>query len=342
MADSAEGQPGTDRIRRAPAGGPYKALRSNRLRRLVRATWIVAALSLAGCASAPANGDATGGKDASSDASGSAADTLGADSLATGSLTADSATVAAAANVRPGIGLRQPAGELTGAPAAAPAMTSVEAPERPREIPTSLAYPGLLPTALATEPLALLPPVRITLPPEIAGGDEGRRLIEDLRRIVLDRLPAEIRIVRPRAPAYAFREWAQGRDVGPQSAYLPAILGWEGVPGPDGAIPEVVGNSVEALGDNRGIRYFLFPRSLEIFRSGRLHYVAVLEGYILDARGERAVWAGSGRAEGTLPENDTSQFLRGVVRDAAIAAVNDLVARMPGAERPIGRGGFTQ
>ncbi len=312
------------------------------MRGLRQAVWTMSLVAFAACASAPTNGNEAGVERTSGEAS-APADSVATDSTAVVVVAADSAAAAgaAAASGRPGIGLRQPAGALAGGQPAGAGMTAV-VPEVAREIPVSFAYPGFLSSAIATEPLALLPPVGVTIPPEIAGGVEGRLLIEDLRRIVLDRLPAEIRIVRPRAPVYAFREWAQGRDVGPQSAYLPAILGWEGTPGSDGAIPEVVGNSVEALGDNRGIRYFLFPRSLEISRSGRLRYVAVLEAYLLDARGERAVWGGSGRAEGTLPENDPSQFLRGVVRDAATAAVNDLAARLPGAERSTGRGGFTQ
>jgi hypothetical protein len=340
MADSAARQPGTDRNRYAPAGESCKALRTNRLSPIGQSICFVAALLLAGCASAPPKEEDAGGQAASSEP----ADSIGVavtDTLAASPVAAESAAVAAAI-ARPGIGVREPSGGLSGSPTAGPAVVPIDAPATHREIPTSLYYPGFLPSTLATEPLALLPPVRVTVPPEISGGDEGLALIDDLRRIVLDRLPAEIRIARPRAPVYAFREWAQGRDVGPQSAYLPAIFGWEGVPGRDGAIPEVVGNSVEALGDNRGIRFFLFPRSLEIFRSGRLRYVAVLEAYLLDARGERAVWAGSGRAEGTLPETDTSQFLRDVVRDAGLAAMHDLAARLPSAERRTSRGGFTQ
>ncbi|HEY7461497.1 MAG TPA: hypothetical protein VIC59_06450 [Gemmatimonadota bacterium] len=296
-----------------------------------RLRWVVcglAALSLEACASAPAGegGETAGEANPATQEVAAAAESVAAESAA-----------APAPDQAPGIGLREPAGTLASDEAAG---TQPSSPAAGGAVPRSRTYPGFLTANFATEPLALLPVVRVIIPAEISSGQEGQALVEDLKRLVLDRLPAEIRIVRPRAPVYPFRSWAQGRDVGPQSGYLSSILGWSGTPGEDGAIPEVVGNSVEALGDNRGIRYFLFPRSLEIFHSGRLRYAAVLQAYLLDARGERAVWSGSGWAEGTLPEDEPGQFLRGVVRDAAVAAVADLAARLPGSERALPRGDF--
>jgi hypothetical protein len=308
---------------------------AKRLRELLWAAGVLAALSLGACASAPAKqGDQAVESDQGTGDGGPAEGGPAAtpDSLLAAETVADTSVDGAA----PALGVREGAGALSGADT----LETERASEPPTDVPVARVYPGFLPGTFATEPVALFPAVRVTLPPEIAGGPEAQDLIDELDRLVRDRLPAEIRIVHSRAPVYAFREWARGKDVGSQSGYLPAILGWQGVPAQDGAIPEVVGNSVEALGDNRGIRYFLFPRSLQIARTGRLRYTAILEAYLLDARGERAVWAGSGRAEGTLTRDAPWQFLRGVVRDAAVAAVADLAARLPGSERPAG--GFTQ
>lgn len=213
---------------------------------------------------------------------------------------------------------------------------------RVAEVPPDRTYPGFLADGFATEPLAVLPSAGVALPPELAAGSGARDLKGELERLVLDRLPAEIRILHKLAPVYGFRDWARGSDVGPSSGYLGAIVGWEGMPAPDGAIPETVGNSVETLGDNRGIRYFLFPRTLTVVRQDRLSYFAVVDAYLLDARGERAVWSGRGRAWGALPEGDLAeQILSGVVVDAVTAALADLAARLPGAERPAEGSDFT-
>ena len=212
-----------------------------------------------------------------------------------------------------------------------------------RRDPTGAArsYPGFLPEGFATEPLALLPPATVSLPPVLAEEPRGGALRGELERMVLDRLPEEIRILHSRAPVLGFRDWAGPEEVGPRSGFLRSVLDWGGTPGPEGQLPEIVGNSVEALGDARGIRYFLFPRALAVIERDPLHYRATLEAYLLDARGERVVWSGTGAAEGRLPENRSDTILAGVVHEAARAAVADLAASLPGYEPAGGKAGFS-
>lgn len=200
-------------------------------------------------------------------------------------------------------------------------------------------YPGFLPGTFATEPVALLRPVRIELPGELQEGPDGRALVSELERIVLDRLPEELRILHSRAPVYAFDEWA-GRD-GITAGELETILAWSGAPGAAGELPPEVGNAVEAIGDGRGVRWFLFPRALTIRARGPFHHAAAIEAYLLDARGERAVWAGTGTAEGRLPERGAEGLLRSVVLDAARGAAADLARRVPGSGAAGGDAGFS-
>ena len=61
---------------------------------------------------------------------------------------------------------------------------------------------------------------------ELIGPAEWADLVPELERIVLDRLPEELRILHSRAPVYAFDEWA-GRDGIPPGE-LEKILGWSG------------------------------------------------------------------------------------------------------------------
>ena len=203
------------------------------------------------------------------------------------------------------------------------------------------AFPGFNPETFGTEPLALLPAVRISLPPELAGGSGGEELLQDLNQLVLDRLPQEIRIVRTRAPVFGFREWAGAEEARLRSGFLRSVLDWQGNPGSGGELPEIVGNSVEELGDSGGIRFFLFPRALTVLKRDTFDYVATVEAFLLDARGERVVWAGTGRAAGSVPEADPDQILRGLVRDAATAALADIAAKLPGSETAGGKGGFS-
>jgi hypothetical protein len=220
--------------------------------------------------------------------------------------------------------------------------TATDTGGRPDRVPDGAnVYQGFQVETFTTEPLALLPAVRISLPAELEGGSGGEALRADLERLILDRLPEEVRIARSRGPVYKFREWAGAEEAGPRSGFLKSVLTWEGNPGPAGELPELVGNSVEELGDSRGIRYFLFPRSLTVLKRGAFDYAATIEGFLLDARGERVVWAGTGQAVGTLPEDDPDQILTGVVRDAATRAVADLAARLPGARSAGTEGDFS-
>jgi hypothetical protein len=98
---------------------------------------------------------------------------------------------------------------------------------------------------------------------------------------------------------------------------------------------------VETLGDDRGIRWFLFPRTLTVRARGPFHHAAYVEAYLLDARGERVVWAGTGFAEGRLPEREPEGLLRAVVLDAARRAVADLARRLPGSNAAGGDAGFS-
>ncbi|MBA2565001.1 MAG: hypothetical protein H0V09_06215 [Gemmatimonadetes bacterium] len=191
------------------------------------------------------------------------------------------------------------------------------------------------------EPVALLPPASITLPPDLASGPTGTALTGEIERIVLDRLPAEIRIVRSRAPVLAFDAWGSDVESGGRGGFLRSVLDWSGSPGPAGELPEIVGNSVEELGDSRGLRFFLFPRGVTVLRRGTFDYFATVEGLLLDARGERAVWAGTGSAAGRVPEGSPGQLLSGVVRDAVTRAVADLAAKLPGAGVAGEAGGFS-
>jgi hypothetical protein len=206
-------------------------------------------------------------------------------------------------------------------------------------VPVETVYPGFLPGTFATEPVALLRPVRVELSAGLEGGPAGRDLVPELERIVLDRLPEELRILHSRAPVYAFDEWA-GRDGIPPGE-LEKILGWSGAPGPAGELPPDVGDAVEAVGDARGIRWFLFPRALTVRARGPFHHVAAVEAYLLDARGERVVWAGRGLAEGRLPERGAEGLVRSVVLDAARGALADLARRVPGSGAAGGDAGFS-
>lgn len=232
-----------------------------------------------------------------------------------------------------------PAGGAAGA-----GSTTGVAPRPPAAEPEGGAirvYPGFAPETFGTEPLALLPPARISLPPDLAVGAAGEDLRRELETLVLDRLPEEVRILHQRAPVLAFGDWARQDPTVERSGFVGSILAWEGSPGPDGAIPETVGNSAEALGDARGIRFFLLPRSLTVLRRDTFDYAAALEGFLLDSRGERVVWAGTGYAAGTLPQSNTEQILTGVVREAAVGAVADLAAKLPGDRNPGVEEGFS-
>ncbi|MFN2433093.1 MAG: hypothetical protein ABR599_09835 [Gemmatimonadota bacterium] len=203
-------------------------------------------------------------------------------------------------------------------------------------------YAGFSPEAFATEPLALLPPSAISLPADLEGGPQGDALRRELTIVVTERLPEELRILHSRAPVFGYADWAGREEAGPRAGFLQSVLGWTGSPGPAGELPPMVGNSVEELGDSRGIRYFLFPRVLRVTRSETFGYDATLEAYLLDARGERVVWAGVGRAVGELPEDvQTERLLQDVVLDAARGAAADLSARLPGSASAGGRSGFT-
>lgn len=246
-----------------------------------------------------------------------------------------------------------PAGGEAAADAAGPTTaTGGESPSRP--VPTSAAppaasnadrttrvYPGFVETGFGTEPLALFPAARLTVPPDLSGGPTGAALMQELESIVLDRLPAEIRIVRSRAPVLAFTDWAGEGQAGEHGGFLRSVLDWQGSPGPAGELPAIVGNSVEGLGDSRGIRYFLFPRAVTVLRRGTFDYFATVEALLLDARGERVVWAGTGSAAGTVPPGGADQLLAGIVRDAVTQAVSDLAVKLPGAGGADERGGFT-
>lgn len=230
-----------------------------------------------------------------------------------------------------------------GAPEASVSTTARDSSQASRtsSAASARAFPGFTPETFDTEPLALLPPARISLPPELSGGPEGEELGRELEGYLLDRLPEEVRVLHARAPVYGFREWSGPEEAGPRSGFLRSVLDWQGDPGPAGELPEIVGNSVEEVGDSRGIRFFLFPRSLTVLQHDAFHYVATVEAFLLDARGERVVWAGTGQAAGSLPEGDPDQILLGIVRDAAVGALADLAARLPGGEPTGGERGFS-
>jgi hypothetical protein len=297
-----------------------------------------ALLLLAACASAPA---ADGGAAAGPGERPGTAGTTGTDAPAPDGAVGENEPGMAGASDGASSG-GEASGSSVGATVGQGAASSGRAPDAPgvglEEGVTARSYAGFAPQSFDTEPVALLSAAAIVLPPDLQSGAQGEDLLAELQRLVLDRLPEEIRMLHTRAPVVGFRDWGAGLEAGPEGGYLRSIMGWDGQPGPEGQIPELVGNSVEALGDRRGVRYFLFPRSLSILRRDRFDYSAVLEAFLLDARGERVVWAATARADGALPEDDPTQILGGVIRDAAASALAELASELPGGEDAGGEG----